>query len=226
MEFELVDAMDPAGASRLAGLGRAVLPVLARDSESIVAVDLQKIAEFTGISRAAHAMLPAETLVGKWIDILRAAATTVCQFPDALLASPIVPGSDRSIRIVSHHLFRIAESFLETAIDGAPLTLAHTEKKLAPDEFNSGGEFEAYAEAICKSLSAWIKSTDSGKLLEQVETYYGPQSLHELLERSTWHSAQHTRQIEEVLGNNGIAPTAKLGEELLAGLPIPKGIWV
>ena len=56
-------------------------------------------------------------------------------------------------------------------------------------------------------------------------TYYGIQPLSDVLERSTWHSAQHARQLVAVLERFGIAADRPLTEAELAGLPLPAGLW-
>jgi hypothetical protein len=58
-----------------------------------------------------------------------------------------------------------------------------------------------------------------------VKTYYGERPLHELLERCTWHSAQHARQIITVLEGFGIQPNGPLSPNDYAGLPMPAGLW-
>jgi hypothetical protein len=58
-----------------------------------------------------------------------------------------------------------------------------------------------------------------------VKTYYGNRPLHELLERTVWHSAQHARQIIAVLEGFGIKPNGPLMAEDYKGLPLPKGLW-
>src|SRR5207247_120221 len=60
---------------------------------------------------------------------------------------------------------------------------------------------------------------------QTVKTYYGARPLHELLERCTWHSAQHARQIIAVLEGFGIRPNEPLTEKDYSGLPMPKGLW-
>jgi hypothetical protein len=58
-----------------------------------------------------------------------------------------------------------------------------------------------------------------------VQTYYGQQTRHQLLERSTWHSAQHVRQLIFILERYGIAPDRPLVAEDLAGLPLPQRLF-
>ena len=66
------------------------------------------------------------------------------------------------------------------------------------------------------------RTTDfSGK----ARVYYGDVSLHEYLERTTWHSAQHVRQLVMVLGTLGIEPDRPPASEAFAGLPMPEKVW-
>jgi hypothetical protein len=46
-----------------------------------------------------------------------------------------------------------------------------------------------------------------------------------VLERCTWHSAQHTRQIISVLQAFGVSVEKPLTEKDYAGLPMPAGLW-
>jgi hypothetical protein len=58
-----------------------------------------------------------------------------------------------------------------------------------------------------------------------VKTFYGTPPMHQLFERSTWHSAQHARQMIAVLERLGLEPDVRLTSEDLAGLPLPERIW-
>ena len=59
----------------------------------------------------------------------------------------------------------------------------------------------------------------------QIKTFYGMQPLTIVFERSTWHSAQHSRQIADVLERFNIKPENKLTPEDLAGLPLPERLY-
>ena len=50
-------------------------------------------------------------------------------------------------------------------------------------------------------------------------------SLHEVFERTAWHSGQHTRQLMLTLEKLGISPSGALGDADFAGLPLPKNVW-
>ena len=58
-----------------------------------------------------------------------------------------------------------------------------------------------------------------------VETYYGRQDAHELMERTVWHAAQHLRQIHALLKDAGAPPRDPLDASLLEKLPLPASIW-
>ena len=49
--------------------------------------------------------------------------------------------------------------------------------------------------------------------------------MHEYLERTTWHSGQHVRQLVMVLDMLGIEPDGPAGQETFAGLPMPDKVW-
>jgi hypothetical protein len=83
----------------------------------------------------------------------------------------------------------------------------------------------AYGSRIEKKLEAWWRAHSDKSCRETVKTYYGVRPLHELLERCTWHSAQHARQIIAVLERLGVEPQGRLGPADYAGLPMPKGLW-
>ena len=67
-----------------------------------------------------------------------------------------------------------------------------------------------------------------GQNLEDVAEFVGlqgMQSMQLLFERTTWHSAQHARQLAAVLERFGIQPNGRLTADDLAGLPLPERLW-
>jgi hypothetical protein len=133
-----------------------------------------------------------------------------------------VPNRPRSYRVLGHHIFRIPEVLLETA-QGA--TLTHEALMAAPAPDMRSAEIAAYGADVGARLGAWwdAKADKSGK--DAVDTYYGPQSLHEVLERSTWHCGQHVRQWVMLLGMQGVAPDAPPTDDKFAKLPMPANVW-
>src|SRR5438477_308254 len=74
-------------------------------------------------------------------------------------------------------------------------------------------------------LARWWRRDGDGVAQAKVETYYGDQLLHHVMERCTWHSAQHARQIMALLERFGIAPDGPLTAADYAGLPMPAALW-
>ena len=59
-----------------------------------------------------------------------------------------------------------------------------------------------------------------------VNTYFGKKPLHEVLERSTWHSGQHGRQLVMAMEKfMSITPDRPLTAEDYKGLPMPDKVW-
>ncbi|MBD3648297.1 MAG: NrdH-redoxin, partial [Pseudomonadales bacterium] len=86
-------------------------------------------------------------------------------------------------------------------------------------------ELNEFAAGIQQELQTWWQNPEDRDCDATVNTFYGPQSLHALLERCTWHSAQHVRQLMMMLDSLGVIPEARLDPEDLRGLPLPDNVW-
>ena len=89
----------------------------------------------------------------------------------------------------------------------------------------TGTDLDLFGSGVRDRLSERWSGCDEADCEAPAETYYGPQTLHQVLERTAWHSAQHARQLMMVLGTLGIEPEGPLGEADLAGLPLPELVW-
>ena len=214
---------------RLAALGLRKVPVLARGDKYVFAVDLEAVAKFVGLKDSGHKALPPDVLVQRLVEILRTAQSVVGQIPQDKLGSDAIHNRKRDLRLLSHHIFRIGEAWLEVAIDGVPFTKGIGEKQLADDEFLTSEEIVRYGEGVIGRIEQWwqgIDAADRQAYFERSnEAYFGQSSLHALLERSTWHPAQHTRQITSVLEGFNIPLKKRLTPQVLAGLPLPERLW-
>ena len=216
---------NPEGKERLVRLGARAVPVLARGAEFIFCQNLEDVAEFVGVQGSGHAPLPPPLLFEKWIAVLRAAQRYVRQIPPERLADRVIDNRDRSIRLMGHHIFRIAEAFLETAIDDIEYRVNNANVPPAEGTCITGEEIAAYGETIIARVVAWWNELDDQTCARKVRTFYGRPPMHQLLERSTWHSAQHVRQLMAVLERLAIEPDGRLTPQDLAGLPLPEGLW-
>jgi hypothetical protein len=91
--------------------------------------------------------------------------------------------------------------------------------------FTTATEIARYGSSVIERVKSWWSNLEDKSCHQKVKTFYGTPPIHQLLERSTWHSAQHTRQLIAVLERFGIEPEGRLSAEDLAGLPLPEGLW-
>ena len=71
----------------------------------------------------------------------------------------------------------------------------------------------------------WWSAREDPQCTRDVDTFYGTQSLHAVLERITWHCAQHVRQLMMVLEMLHISPDDPLGGQDFEGLPMTNDVW-
>lgn len=213
---------DPGGRARLQALGVRGLPVLARGKDYAFGQRLEDIARFVGIEYHKES-LPPESLVRRWATILRAGQRIMRQFPQSVLDERVHEARDQSIRHMGYHALRLGDAFLATAVDGVEDWLAVSMEKPPADA--TGADVAAYGDGVVERLQAWWDALEDKSCTRDVKTYSGVQSLHEFLERQTWHSAQHIRQLTWRLEQLGITPDGPLTPADLAGLPIPEKIW-
>jgi len=201
------------------------VPVVARGEQFVFGQNLEDVAEFVGLQGTGHQPLPPEQLIGKWIDVLRTAQGLIRQLPDAALNERVVANRDRSIRLMCHHVFRVGEAFLESVVDGVEYAVQLANVPPAEGTFTTGDEIARYGESVIARLQQWWDKLDDKTCQQKVKTFFGMQPIYMLYERSTWHSAQHARQLTAVLEGRGIEPKARLKPETLAGLPLPERLW-
>jgi hypothetical protein len=216
---------DPHGRERLLALGVRNVPVVAKGGQFVFGQNLEDVAEFVGLQGTGHTPLPPPELARKWILALRAAQRYVRQLPSARLGELAIDNRNRSIRLLSHHVFRIAEAFLETVVDRVEYAAQLANVPPGDGTFMTGDEIASYGEEVIARLEKWWRGLADKSCGQKLKTYYGMQSMHQLLERTTWHSAQHARQLAAVLERFGIEPDGRLSSSDLAGLPLPERLW-
>ena len=216
---------DAAGRDQLLALGVRNVPVVAKGGQFVFGQNLEDVAEFVGLQGTGHQPLPPGQLIKKWVNVLRAVQRYLRQMPNERLNERVIDNRDRSIRLMGHHVFRIGEAFLETAVDGVEyaVQLANTPPK--DGTFMTGDEIAHYGDIVIARLQQWWDELDDKSCQQKVKTFFGMQPIHMLYERSTWHSAQHARQLIAVLERFGIEPDGRLTAADLTGLPLPERLW-
>jgi hypothetical protein len=216
---------DQTGREQLLRLGVQTVPVLAKGEQYIFCQNLEDVAEFVGLQGTGHTPLPPTVLVKKWLTVLRAAQRYIRQIPNQRLSERAIDNRDRSIRLLSHHIFRIGEAYLETAIDGVEYWANNANVPPKEGSCATGAEIAAYGDSIIERIENWWTQLEDKSCQQKVKTFYGTPPMHQLFERSTWHSAQHVRQLIAVLERFGIEPNGRLTADDLAGLPLPEQVW-
>jgi len=207
---------------QLLKLGVHKVPCVAVGERYTFAQDLKDVAAFLGIPLERE-ILPPDRLVGKYLEILAAAERMVRQIPENKIDERVIANRARTLRPFAYHIFRIAESFLLTCKEAE--FSETTPQNEPPKGLASAADIAAYGEKVRDSLAGWWEATTDKACRNSLHTSYGIRVAHDVLERCTWHSAQHCRQLAAVLDRYGIKADGPPTPELLAGLPLPEGLW-
>jgi glutaredoxin len=221
--FDSVNVLsDDGGLQALQALGAKSVPVVSRGDQFVFAQNLNDVANFIGVARRASVLSPV-ALVDRVDRVMAVAQSHVKQLPPSTLNTKL-PGRDRTYLDLGYHIFVIPQAFLAAA-EGGILTYDFFERR-PPDLIADSTALAAFGQTVREAFADWWLGTDTGeKMPEQLDTYYGVQSAPDLLERTAWHAAQHTRQLAAVLEKLNIALEDRLSEEDLAGLPLPDHIY-
>jgi glutaredoxin/uncharacterized damage-inducible protein DinB len=224
VEFESIDvAARPEAMNDLLAFGVKTVPVVARGGEFVFAQALEDVSRFVGRDFQAE-RLPPDELVKRWLHILEAAQRHVLQVPAAKLAERAVQSRDRSIRDLACHVYQVPDAFLQAVQNGVE-DLPAIYNAPPPASIKTVSDIAQFGKKVEQHLERWWDGLADKSCNRTVRTYYGVRPLHELLERCTWHSAQHARQMIAVLERLGVKPEAPLTAADYAGLPMPKGLW-
>ena len=224
VEYESINvSATPEAMEDLRALGVRTVPVVARGSDYVFAQELADVSRFIGRDVSFRRLSP-EILVDKWLTVLEAAQRHVVQLPPERLAERATPGRDRSIRDLAYHIYQVPDSFLQALEDGVQ-DLTSVYNAPPPANVRTSQDIRAFGASVTARVRLWWDAAPDKSCREDVQTYYGLQPLHHLLERCTWHSAQHARQIVSVLERFGIQPDGPLTAQDYAGLPMPAGLW-
>jgi glutaredoxin/uncharacterized damage-inducible protein DinB len=224
VEYESVNvSATPAAMDDLRALGVRTVPVVSRGKDYVFAQELADVSRFIG-RQVEFRRLPAPALMEKWLNVLATAQRHIAQIPAARLGERATEGRDRSIRDLAYHIYQVADAFLQ-AVENGREDLTAVYNAPPPANVTSAHDVVNFGREITKRVGAWWARQSDKTCSGTVRTYYGVQPLHHLLERSTWHSAQHARQIIVVLERLGVPVDRPLGEKDYAGLPMPAGVW-
>lgn len=198
------------------------MPVVARGGRFVYAQILGDVVAFIGLEAQTGPQLPPAELVRRLDWILAAAQRYARQMPQDALERQL-PDRPRSYRVLLHHVFQIPNAFID-AMEGGALSYENMVSEPPPD-MRTPEDLARFGEQVRRRVAAWWSGLAERSGRQTVSTYYGERPMHEVLERTAWHSAQHARQVMSLLEQQDIPPDGPLGPAELQGLPLPEKLW-
>lgn len=199
------------------------MPVVSRGTDWVFGQMLKDLAAFLEVSYNPTPELLPQALIDKLDMVMSAAQRYIAQIPAAKLDENL-RNRKRPIRALCYHIFRLEEAFLEVVEDGIYLTYDIMASPLPP-HMRTNADLIAYGRQVQQRLRRWWAGFADKQCIQEIDSYYGKQPLHNILERHTWHPAQHVRQVMMLLREHGIEPDGALTDADFAGLPLPKKVW-
>ena len=159
---------------------------------------------------------PAEDLIERLRNVLATSSRLTGQFPVDRLTDKL-PNRDRTVLALANHIVEIAAGYLlvetghpfDATVAGAIPNRELDPDNLATRSWSVGARLSALRPAPTR----------------EVDTSYGKSTRHRVLERCTWHAAQHVRQLAFMLERLGVEPDRPLTSADLEGLPVPVSVW-
>lgn len=222
IEFESIDVHnDPAGMEELLALGARSVPIVALGGRFTYCQSFNDVVKFLDLKTKLMDPLPPEGLVARIDVVTKAAARYVKQFSENSLREEF-RDRKRTPAGLAFHVFRVVEMGMQAA-NQIPLEFEGF-NDVPPDNWG-GKDIADWGLRIREQFLAWWAGEKDKSLQYLVPTYYGKRTMHDVLERTAWHSAQHTRQLILMLQTYGIEPNGMLTMADLAGLPVPDEVW-
>jgi hypothetical protein len=215
---------DQDGFAELAALGIRSVPIVRRGDDWANGQVLRDVACVAGIAWGGAPMLPPAELAARLVTIQTAAQRLFAQITAEALGR-MLPHRPRSYGQLGYHIFNIADAFLEHEVLGQPLAEG-AYSRVQPPEMDTAAGILGYGKDVLGRFQAWWDGPGrAADFSRKARVYYGDVTLHDYLERTTWHSGQHVRQLAMVLGLLGITPDRPPAADVFACLPMPDKVW-
>jgi hypothetical protein len=213
---------DPVAQAEVQALGVPRVPAVAVNGRVVHGWNPQGYAELCGVDYKEPAKFSPAELAARLDRILASAERLIRDMP--LEHMDVKPAQrDRTLRDLAFHVFRLSLAFPD-AMDMGRLPDGWFEER-APKDLVDGAAVARYGALVRGRLAGWIEGAGASEYERVIDVYYGPQSGHDLLERTTWHAAQHLRQLYAMAETLGVKPAQPLPVADLEGLPLPATLW-
>lgn len=222
--FQSVNVLEDDGLAQLRALGARSVPIVAKGEKFVFAQVIKDVVEFLELTEdTAPELSPAE-LMARYEGVMSAAIANTRQMPNESLQK-VLPNRPRSYRVLMHHAFQIPTEFLDALAEKRPLEY---EKLVGPPpaDMVTSEDIASFGDAVqARFVEWWAGHGHSLDYSKPFEAYFGTTTLHEMLERTVWHSTQHVRQVQDLLAREGVEPEMPLGPEAIEKLPLTEKIW-
>ena len=191
--------------------------MVAFGNQIVHGVDLQQVAGLLGLEYDAEPKLTPDELTNRQLVLLRLLHVTIERIPPDCFQMTI-PGSDRTIWGLIEHMVEIHRVYQSVANDISTFDTTAADAEVV--ESSTMSELHQRLE-----MAMVVLEHEDYDYNKTVETYFGSASLHYVLERTTWHIAQHLRQLEDLMRKVNTEIMPEIDHLLLDGLPVPKEVW-
>ncbi len=222
IDYESIDVHNsPEGKAELLALGARSVPIVALAGKYTLAQSMGDVVKFLDLKTKVMDSLPPDQLVAKLDLVLTGAARYTRQFSEEQLRT-VFRNRNRTVGALAYHVFRVAEMGLQAAHQQQLRFESFDD--LPPQDWR-GEDIARWGDGVGNRIQAWWRDQTDRRLEYTVPTYYGRRPMHEILERTAWHAAQHTRQLVLILETYGVTPDRPLTDTDLSGLPVPEEVW-
>jgi hypothetical protein len=213
---------DPAAMEELRALGVPRVPALAVGRRAVHGWNPPAYAELAGVPYRDEGKLSPAELTSRLDRVLASAERLIREMPRQHL--DVKPKErDRTLRDLAFHVFRLSVAFAD-AMDRGHLRAEWFDEK-APPDLEDGPAVARYGALVRGRLSGWLEGAAPSEYARIIDVYYGPQSGHDLLERTAWHAAQHLRQLYAMAESLGVRPSEPMPVDAFERLPLPDSLW-
>ena len=193
------------------------MPIVALDNQAVHGIDLQQVAALVGIQYDTKPKLGPSALKIRLIELLGWLDETIDAIPPHLHERKI-PCRNRTIWNLVDHICELSRSYFHVSGGKGPFDTA------AADAEVEGKSTLEEAHQSLERLRGRYREEECD-YERDVETYFGQASLHYILERCTWHTAQHLRQLHSLLDQDEACSVEPIDKALFFDLPMPNEIW-
>lgn len=179
-------------------------------------MNLGKVAELLGLDFDSSPLLDPTQLLER-LDRFLLAIDAVAPKVSSQVLDKKLPGRDRTVLQLLHHTADVAMSF---TVDEEISQAEHISEDYALDTSSSLSSLSRkiqFTRTIVQEINIDWQST--------ANTPYGLQTKHQVLERCTWHVAQHIRQLEHFIERWQQTVRGWPSTVDYDGLPLPESIW-